>query len=65
MYTTLPVASLYKLNNLKRSLAEAFVELYDAWDVAEPGSGYDGLAAEWRTRLEALEPPESDGNDGG
>ena len=27
------------------------VDLYEAWDTAEPGQGYDAKADEWRARL--------------
>lgn len=33
--------------------AQALLELYTAWDAAEPGKGYDEKAAEWRVKLEA------------
>jgi len=33
------------------------VDLYTAWDAAEPGKGYDAKAAEWRGKLPA--PAES------
>jgi len=32
--------------------AQALVDLYTAWDKAEPGKGYDAKAAEWRSRIE-------------
>jgi serine/threonine protein kinase len=31
--------------------AQALVDLYAAWDKAEPGKGYDAKAAEWRGKL--------------
>ncbi len=31
---------------------QRIVELYNAWDAAEPGKGHDAKAAEWRRRLE-------------
>jgi non-specific serine/threonine protein kinase/serine/threonine-protein kinase len=31
---------------------QALAELYESWDAAEPGKGYDAKAAEWRARLE-------------
>jgi non-specific serine/threonine protein kinase/serine/threonine-protein kinase len=31
--------------------AQALVDLYAAWDTAEPGKGYDAKAAEWRGKL--------------
>jgi hypothetical protein len=30
---------------------QALVDLYAAWDTAEPGNGHDAKAAEWRARL--------------
>ncbi len=29
----------------------ALVDLYDAWDTAEPGKGYAEKAAKWRAKL--------------
>ena len=29
----------------------ALVDLYNAWQVAEPGNGYDAKAAQWRAKL--------------
>ena len=30
---------------------KSLANLYDAWDAAEPGKGYDAKAAEWRAKL--------------
>ena len=38
----------------KREALERIVELYDAWQAAEPDAGHDAKAAEWRAKL----PPE-------
>jgi serine/threonine protein kinase/tetratricopeptide (TPR) repeat protein len=35
------------------------VHLYEAWDKAEPGKGYDAKAAEWKSKLDAA-PPTAD-----
>lgn len=32
------------------------VDLYSAWDKAEPGKGYDDKAAQWKAKL-VIEPP--------
>ncbi|MCO6435482.1 MAG: serine/threonine protein kinase [Phycisphaerae bacterium] len=37
------------------------IALYDAWHAAEPGKGYDARAAEWRAKLSAPKPEESNG----
>jgi len=34
------------------------INVYDAWDRAEPGQGYAELAAEWRAKLESEDSPE-------
>ena len=34
-----------------RYVAEASIELYEAWHAAEPGQGHDQQAAEWRAKL--------------
>ena len=34
----------------------ACARLYEAWDRAEPGRGFDGKAAEWRSKLSAAPP---------
>jgi serine/threonine protein kinase/tetratricopeptide (TPR) repeat protein len=35
-----------------RASTQALVDLYTAWDKAEPAKGHDAQAAEWRTKLE-------------
>lgn len=35
-----------------KQVAGDLVDLYEAWHSAEPGRGYDALAAEWRRRIE-------------
>ena len=40
----------------RRRGAFPFVELYTAWDKADPGKGYDAKANEWKARLAALPP---------
>ena len=37
--------------SLTRECAQALVDLYTAWDKAEPGKGYDAKAAEWKGRF--------------
>ncbi len=37
-----------------RGCTQAVVEFYAAWDKAESGKGYDGKAAQWRAKLEAV-----------
>jgi hypothetical protein len=37
---------------------QALVDLYTAWDKAEPGKGYDAKAAEWQAKLPATKPAE-------
>jgi serine/threonine protein kinase/Tfp pilus assembly protein PilF len=34
----------------------ALVDLYTAWNAAEPGKGYDARAAEWKSTLDAAKP---------
>ncbi len=36
-----------------RSCNQALIDLYAAWDAAQPGKGYDAKVVEWRTKLEA------------
>ena len=38
-----------------RKCAQAIVDLYDAWNRAEPGKGYAAKAAEWKRKLAAPE----------
>ena len=38
---------------------QALVDLYTAWDAAEPGKGYDAKAAAWKAKLPAAEPSAS------
>ncbi|MDX2016901.1 MAG: tetratricopeptide repeat protein, partial [Planctomycetota bacterium] len=35
---------------------QGLVDLYTAWDKAEPGKGYDAKAAEWKAKLPTPEP---------
>ncbi len=51
-----PISSSAGLERRTRQLAEAFIDLYDAWHTAEPGEGYDAQAAEWRAKLPDTEP---------
>lgn len=32
------------------------MRLYEAWDKADPGKGYDAKAAQWQAKLDALPP---------
>jgi tetratricopeptide (TPR) repeat protein len=41
-----------KVENLER-----IVGLYETWDAAEPGKGYDAQAAEWRAKLDEFTSP--------
>ena len=36
-----------------REWTQALIELYTAWDKAEPGQGHAVQAGEWKTKLEA------------
>ena len=40
-------------NKATLGCVQAVVDLYTAWDAAEPGKGYDAKAAEWKLKLEA------------
>jgi len=37
-----------------RTCTKAIVDLYAAWNAAEPGKGYDAKAVEWKRKLDAL-----------
>jgi len=37
---------------------QGMVDLYAAWDKAEPGAGYDAKSAEWKTKLDPAATPE-------
>jgi eukaryotic-like serine/threonine-protein kinase len=39
-----------------REWTQALVDLYAAWDKAEPGKGYDAKSAEWKKNLDAVKP---------
>jgi tetratricopeptide (TPR) repeat protein len=41
----------------------ALVELYTAWDHAEPGKGYDAKAQQWSTKLPASRPASTRSSD--
>lgn len=36
-------------------MSKSLAQLYEAWDKAEPGKGYDAKAAEWRKKMAAPE----------
>jgi len=38
----------------RRKCAQAFVDLYTAWNLAEPGRGHDAKASEWKRKLDVL-----------
>ena len=40
--------------------AQALADLYAAWEKAQPGTGHDVNAAEWRTKAEAAKTPGQD-----
>jgi hypothetical protein len=39
----------------RREAAERVIALYEAWEAAEPGGGYEAKAAPWRTLLEEID----------
>lgn len=39
-----------------RGCVQGLVDLYTAWNAAEPGKGYDAKAAEWKAKLEVPKP---------
>jgi hypothetical protein len=34
--------------------AKAFIELYEQWNAADPGKGFDAKAAQWKSKLPAI-----------
>jgi tetratricopeptide (TPR) repeat protein len=38
---------------------QAIVDLYTAWNIAQPGNGYDAKATEWKRKLRELDAPTS------
>jgi tetratricopeptide (TPR) repeat protein len=44
-----------------RRVLAYLVDLYEDWDAAEPGQGYDSRASEWRGKLAKVQVPGSDG----
>ena len=47
----------------KAAAIQRVVDLYEAWNTAEPGQGYDVKANEWRARLPAREEEQADGEE--
>src|SRR5262249_7344505 len=45
-------------NRVRRELTETVARLYEEWNEADPGKGYDTKAAEWRAKLNALPAPQ-------
>ena len=42
---------------------QGLVDLYTAWDKAEPGKGYDAKAAQWRAQMvPGVQQPAHEGN---
>ena len=44
-------------HDVRLRLTKTIAKLYDAWNAAEPGKGYDARAAEWNVKLEAMVKP--------
>ncbi len=44
---------------------QGLIDLYTAWDTAEPNKGYDAKAAEWRKTLDAASAPADDAGKAG
>ena len=44
-------------HDVRLRLTRTIAKLYDAWNAAEPGKGYDARAAEWKVKLEAMAKP--------
>jgi hypothetical protein len=42
---------------LLQDALKRIVNLYEAWDSAEPGQGYDAKAAEWRAKHDLAAAP--------
>jgi serine/threonine protein kinase len=47
------VKSRGEIHKDARNCSQALIDLYTAWDAAEPGKGYQAKAIEWRGKLEA------------
>jgi serine/threonine protein kinase/tetratricopeptide (TPR) repeat protein len=45
------------LPDARRHCLKALVQLYEAWEAAEPGHGYAAKAGQWHSALEALPAP--------
>jgi len=44
-------------HDVRLRLTRTITKLYDGWNAAEPGKGYDARAAEWNVKLEAMVKP--------
>jgi tetratricopeptide (TPR) repeat protein len=44
-------------DEVRLRLTRTITKLYEAWNTAEPGRGYDARAAEWNVKLEAMARP--------
>ena len=44
----------------ERSSIKPIIALYETWDAAEPGKGYDAKVAEWKAKLPAAEPAKAE-----
>ncbi|HYV20039.1 MAG TPA: serine/threonine-protein kinase [Verrucomicrobiae bacterium] len=50
-------ATLPTGHEVRVRLTRTITKLYEAWNTAEPGKGYDTRAAEWNARLKAMGKP--------
>jgi non-specific serine/threonine protein kinase/serine/threonine-protein kinase len=42
---------------LTRKCTQALIDLYKAWNVAQPDKGHDATSAEWKRKLDAMDVP--------
>ncbi|HEV8200966.1 MAG TPA: hypothetical protein VGS03_13170 [Candidatus Polarisedimenticolia bacterium] len=50
-------ATLPTGHEVRVRLTRTITKLYEAWNTAEPGKGYDARAAEWNAKLKAMGRP--------
>jgi eukaryotic-like serine/threonine-protein kinase len=53
-----PAFNIKRVNtNATRECTVALVDLYNTWNIADPGKGYDAKAAEWKRKLAEFDSP--------
>ena len=53
----MPAPAQNNCTDRRREALARVVHLYEAWDKAKPGKGYDAKATEWKAKLDEYQVP--------